>query len=461
MNWLENAEKYKEMFISDLRGVIKIPSLRNDAEAREGAPFGEDVRKALDYMMELGKRDGFKVSDVDGYACVIEYGEGDETLGVLGHLDVVPLGEGWTKDPLGGEIVDGYMFGRGVLDDKGPGMAAYYALKMLKDSGTKLNKRIMLIYGCDEETGMGCMDYYVEHAEVPQMGFVPDADFPVIYGEKGGLHLTLDGDVNTIIDTMECGSRPNIVIGRASAIVNAKLDEASFNYYLKAYDLVGSAKALSDTQTEYEIEGSFSHAAWAYKGVNAALHLFNFIGTSYDDSFAKKTYELLKDWQGASANIDFEGAYMGFLTMSLGIVEIKNGHANLLLDIRYPNDTNGDELFARMSKRLTQMQYPLELKIVKDGVPLFVDPNSDLVKTLHEVYVEYSGDTFTPDKTIGGGTYARKIPNFVAFGPEFPGRVAPEHLSVGGPHQKDEGILVDDLMKAIAIYAGAIEKLGR
>lgn len=234
MNWLEYTKNYEELFLSDLRGLINIPSLRNDEESREGAPFGEDIRRALDYMMELGKRDGFKVSDIDGYACVIEYGEGSETLGVLGHLDIVPLGEGWTKQPLGGEIVDGYMFGRGVIDDKGPGMAAYYSLKMIKDAGVQLNKRVMLIYGCDEETGMSCMDYYVKHAEVPQMGFVPDADFPVIYGEKGGLHLVLDGDVQTKIKSMNCGSRPNIVIGRAKALVDAKLDEEAFAYYLKA-----------------------------------------------------------------------------------------------------------------------------------------------------------------------------------------------------------------------------------
>ena len=158
------------------------------ASARAGAPFGEGCRKALDYMLELGRKEGFEVKDYDGYAGVISYGEGTESVGVLAHLDIVPLGDGWTKDPYGGEIEQGYLFGRGALDDKGPAMAGFYALKMLKDKGIQLDRKIMLILGCNEETGMECMKYYTQHGEIPTMGFTPDADFPVIYGEKGGLH---------------------------------------------------------------------------------------------------------------------------------------------------------------------------------------------------------------------------------------------------------------------------------
>lgn len=122
--------------------------------------------------------------DIDGYAGVIEYGEGEDTLGILGHLDIVPLGEDWTKDPLKVTVNDGYVFGRGVMDDKGPTLAAYYALKLVKELNIPLKKRVMLITGCDEESGMECMDYYVKYAEIPKMGFVPDSDFLLFMGKK-------------------------------------------------------------------------------------------------------------------------------------------------------------------------------------------------------------------------------------------------------------------------------------
>ena len=181
MNWLTELEKYQDEFIQDLKGLIAIPSVRDDSKKAEGAPFGAGCRKALDYMLELGRREGFEVKDYDGYAGVISYGDGEESVGVLAHLDVVPVGVGWSKDPFAAEIIDGYMFGRGTLDDKGPAMSGFYALKMLKDKGIKLNRKVMLILGCDEESGMECMEYYTKHGEIPTLGFTPDADFPVTY----------------------------------------------------------------------------------------------------------------------------------------------------------------------------------------------------------------------------------------------------------------------------------------
>lgn len=462
MNWLTKSDEYMKDVLSDLDGLMRIPSLRKDEEACANAPFGKGCREALDYMLALGKREGFDVLDVDGYAGVISYGQGEESIGVLGHLDIVPIGEGWTKEPLALSEENGVLYGRGVLDDKGPGMCAFYALKMLKDSGIHLDKKVMLIYGCDEESGMECMEYYAKHAEVPQMGFVPDADFPVIYGEKGGLHIELSGDCDTIIKEMHAGERPNIVIGRASATINVWKEDAldMFEYYLQIHGLQGSVSFVGE-DVEVSIEGRFAHAAMPYNGVNAALHLMNFIGHTFDDAFAKTTYALLQDWQGKPLGIDIEGAYMGFLTMSTGILDIEDKKANITLDIRYPNDADVNYIYECFQTKIKETGYPLQAKIIKDSKPLFVEPNSDLVTTLMDVYREYSGDTFTPAKTMGGGTYARKLPNFVAFGPEFPHAAGTSNVEIGGPHQKNEGIRKEDLHKAIAIYAAAIEKLAK
>lgn len=462
MNWLLELEKYKENFIKDLRGLIAIPSIRDDASSACNAPFGKPCREALDYMLELGRQEGFDVQDVDGYAGVISYGSGEESVGVLAHLDIVPLGEGWSKDPLGGEIVDGYMFGRGTLDDKGPAMSGFYALKMLRDNHIKLNKKIMLILGCDEESGMQCMDYYVEHAEVPSVGFTPDAEFPVIYGEKGGLHVRMSGTTDTIITSMHAGDRPNIVIGKATLTLSTWNDTYFnlFDFYLKSNGLKGSVSTTGKT-AELTIEGVFAHGAMPYNGVNAALHLLNFVGSAYQDKFAKDTYEMLKDWQGKPLGIDVEGAYMGFLTMNTGIINIENGEADILLDIRYPNDAVVEDIMNSFQKSAKSLQYGLDIVLEHNTKPLFVDPNSELVQTLSGVYRDYSKDEFTPNITIGGGTYAKKFPNFVAFGPEFPNQKQPENMFIGSCHQKDEAVKLDNLLMSVAIYTASLEKLAK
>lgn len=462
MNWLLELGQYKEDFIRDLRGLLQIPSVKDVDSIKEGAPFGIPCKQALDYMLALGEKEGFVTKNIDGYAGVIEYGEGEESVGVLAHLDIVPVGEGWSKDPFAGEIVDGYMFGRGTLDDKGPAMAGFYALKMLRDKGIKLNKKIMLILGCDEESGMQCMEYYVKHAEVPSLGFTPDAEFPVIYGEKGGLHVLLEGACETVIISMHAGERMNIVIGEASAEVrewnDGMLDK--FMFYLKTNGLQGSVD-YDGIRAILHVEGVFAHAAIPYNGVNAALHLLNFIGCAFGDKFAADTYTMLHDWQGKPLGIDIDGAYMGFLTMNTGIVNIENGHADIAIDIRYPNDANPDNILNGFYETAKKLEYALNITLVKDTKPLFVDPKSELVTTLSEVYREYSKDEFTPNITIGGGTYAKKFPNFVAFGPEFPNSQTPKNMFIGGCHQKDEAVKVDDLIMAVSIYTAALERLAK
>lgn len=460
MNWLEEIHHYRNDLISDIKSLIAIPSIRE--EASEQAPFGKPCREALDHMLALGEKEGFATENIDGYAGVISYGEGEDSVGVLAHLDVVPVGEGWSKDPFQAVEEHGYLFGRGVLDDKGPAVAAFYAMKMLKDKGIQLNKKIMLILGCDEESGMECMNYYVKHAQIPTVGFTPDAEFPVIYGEKGGVQVELSGKVDSVIESMHAGERMNIVIGKASCVVKEWDDRAMdlFAFYLNANGLKGSVTYVGD-KAELMIEGGFAHAAMPYLGNNAALHLLNFVGNCFDDKFAADTYAMLKDWQGKPLGIFMESPTMGFLTMSTGIVNIEQGHACIMIDIRYPQETNADIIMEGFHKTAAELEYGLSIELKKDTKPLYVDPNSELVTTLSDMYRFYSKDELTPNMTIGGGTYAKKFPNFVAFGPEFPNQKHPEGVFVGGCHQKDEGICIDDLLCATAIYAGALETLAK
>lgn len=198
-----------------------------------------------------------------------------------------------------------------------------------------------------------------------------------------------------------------------------------------------------------------------YNGENAALHILNFVGSAFDDKFAADTYEMLCDWQGKPLGIQMEGAYMGFLTMSTGIVNIEDGKADITVDIRYPNDTDAEFILNGFKQKMEAIEYELEIGKVKDSKPLFVDPKSKLVTTLEKVYREYTKDDFTPILTMGGGTYARKLPNFVAYGPEFPTTKHDTDMFIGGPHQKDEAVKVDDLLMSVAIYTAAIEELSK
>ena len=425
MDFNTEVLKYKDDFLKDLNTLVSYESVRDESTKAENAPFGKNCRDVLDAMLDMAKRDGFETKDIDGYAGVVEYGQGEETFGVLGHLDIVPLGEGWTKDPLKVTLENGYIFGRGVMDDKGPALAGYYALKMIRDLNIPLKKRVMLITGCDEESGMECMNYYVDHAEVPQMGFVPDANFPVIYGEKGGLHVGLVSSDATVIKKLHAGSRPNIVIGKADVTVDVMSyqQEDLFKFYCATQGVKGSIKRSEDGVTLH-IDGAFAHAAMPYNGVNAAVLLLNFIGEAYNDQLSKDLYFLLKDWMGKPVGIEKDGLYMSFLTMNTGIVNMENNETDILIDIRYPNDTNADEIMSKFDATCANLTSNIKAENRGDSTPLFVDPDSRLVKDLMSVYQKYTADAF-----------------------------------VGGCHQRDEGIKLDNLLQAICIYADAIVAL--
>lgn len=455
MNYQQLAEGYRDEFYDRLKELIKINSVKDEATIGEKAPFGKGCREALDYMLNLAKEDGFKTTDYDGYCGVIEYGDAEESIGILGHLDTVTLGDGWTYDPLGCEMKEGYVFGRGVLDDKGPALCGYYVLKIMRDLGIKPKRKIMLILGCDEESGMECMHYYLKHGEIPTLGFTPDADFPLIYAESGMLSFDICGKIeNNPVVSLDAGERSNIVMAKASAKMNG-IDETQkqeFNYYLKTHEVEG--KIEGDTIT---VLGKAAHAMESYVGINAGVHLLNYLGISYDNDTFTNLHSLLKDWRGSGFGIDINGAYMGFLTMNVGKMKIENDEIRITIDIRYPNDVTADELEEKIIARLHEKLPTFNLENVdKSHLPLFVDPNSDFIKVLMNAYQEITKDYNTPAQAIRGGTYAKCFKNFVAFGPEKRnGDEAPAHLNVGKIHQANEAVKFDDLIEAISIYLKA------
>ena len=175
----QQIENYKNEIIKTTQELIQIPSTHSNSDD-PSKPFGENINKSLEYMLNLGNKLGFRTKNIDGYCGYIEFGEGNELIGIIGHLDVVPEGDNWIFPPFSGTISDNKIFGRGAIDDKGPVVSSLYAMKIVKDN-YKINKRVRLILGLNEERDWQCINYYKEHEELPTIGFSPDADFPCIY----------------------------------------------------------------------------------------------------------------------------------------------------------------------------------------------------------------------------------------------------------------------------------------
>lgn len=256
MNFQNELNKNKELFINRLIELLKINSIYDETTIKEKAPFGDGIEHALTYMIELATKDGFKTVKDGGYAGHIEYGTGEEIIGILCHLDVVPVGDDWSHDPFDPITKDGKIFARGAMDDKGPTMAVYSALKIIKELNIPLKNKIRIILGTDEETGWRGIDHYFQNYEMPKIGFAPDADFPLIYGEKGIIHGYLKGNgfENEDVVMISGGSRLNIVMDKAKAITRCDHSFA-FYQYLEKHHLLGSFTQKNELY-HYEIIGT-------------------------------------------------------------------------------------------------------------------------------------------------------------------------------------------------------------
>lgn len=456
MNFLEQAKKYEQQMIEDIRQLVAIESVRDTEHASENKPFGPKIAQCLDTALNLGKRDGFKVENVDGYAGVIQYGDCEESVGLLGHLDVVPVGDrnDWHFDPLKGEIKDGFIMGRGTADDKGPTIAAYYAMKIIRDNGFKLKHNIQLILGTDEENMSEGILYYKKHRKNPIMGIVPDADFPCIYAEKGILDFESQGSIDSCISSMNAGTAFNVVIAKADAVVNKPLNQAYFEQFLLANNLTGHCFS-EDDGAHYHIEGKAFHASKPYLGINAAVKMFQFVGSCYQDEASLRLAGILSSPYGEGFKVEYDGAYMGPLTFNLGKVKIEDNHIYLALDYRYPNECVGSDLLKQSADVLSELG--LATTLVDDSKWLLSSPTSELVMTCLKHYQAMSQDTYTPPLRIGGGTYARSFDNFVACGPVFPTRPYP--IWVGNEHEVDEGFEIETMLRATSIYASILYDL--
>lgn len=464
VEWQDEAAKRKEQLVSDAQEFLRIKSVLDEEGGAEGAPFGKGINEALHYLLDKGKADGFTVKNLDGYAAHIEMGEGDEVIGVLCHIDVVPEGDGWTSDPFGAEIRDGKIFARGALDDKGPTMAAYHAMKLVKDLGLKLNKRVRMIIGTDEESNWRCVEHYFKNEEMPVMGFAPDADFPIINAEKGLIDAVLitqfpeekPSDQAVLLERFVSGRRFNMVPDLAEAVLSGPGSQEladGFDRYLAEHGIKGQA-VEKEGKIHFRVEGVSAHAMEPDNGKNAGIYLAAYLVDEKLDKHASQFLSLASDYfqddtRGKKLGIEMKDEISGDLTVNAGIISYsyENG-GKLGINIRYPVTAKSDRIQEQL-KKIPGMK----LESFSDAKPHHVDEQHPLIQKLQKVYEEQTGEK-AELISIGGGTYARSLEAGVAFGPLFPGR--PDIA-----HQKDEYMEIEDLVKAAGIYAQAIYELSK
>lgn len=444
------VKAHKNLSLKRLEGLLKIPSVLDKFDPSQESPFGKPIQEALDYMLNLAKKDGFVTKNVNNYAAHIEFGEGEEILGILCHLDVVPAPdvEKWTYGPFVPTIHDGKMIARGAMDDKGPTMAAYMALKLLRDEVKDFapKKRIRLILGTDEETGWRGVKEYFKTEEIPTIGFAPDASFPLIYGEKGiygfVFETTYQQDALIAFDAGEVG---NAVPGEARAVISVDLKDA-FLRYIDENDYHG--QVVGDT---YTIQGKSAHAMTPDSGLNAGYLMAQFLAKHIDNPYLKLINDvLLFDHHAEHLGIAMYDEEMKALTMNNGIFRYNKDEAFIDFNIRYPKGF----VLETAEKKMIELSasYGFSYRRTMHMDVHYVDPKDELVETLYNVYKEGTGDEEHLPFTIGGGTYARAIPHGVAFGMGFPGRKEVAHGT-------NEALIIEDYLSATMLYMAAIKRL--
>ena len=391
----------------------------------KGYPFGKSVNEALHYVLDLCAGFGFRTKNCNEIMGWAEIGQGEELFGILVHLDVVPAGGNWDYPPYAATIANDRIYGRGVVDDKGPAIASIYAMKDILDSGVPLNKRVRIIFGGSEENGAwDDMEYYCEHEDLPTYGITPDADFPALFGEKGIFHGTLTMPV-------EAAGIVDITGGHARNIVP---DAACIR-------LMEEGRVR-----EYTAVGKSSHGSMPQNGENAIAKLM----AKVDCPLSRIYNDIIgDDCYGGRMGIAMEDEPSGKLTLNNGMAYLEEDKVCLTLDIRYPVTVRFEPIREAVEERIKP--YGISLSVEEYMEPLYMDKDCYLIKELMSVYKEVTARDDEPF-IIGGGSYARAMDNIVAFGPVFPDRENTEH-------QANENILLADFLLLRKIYGEMIKKL--
>ena len=441
----------KEQLLQDIAALVAIDSVEGTPE--EGAPFGAGPRAALDKTLELAAGMGLATRNCENYIGYAELAGADpeKYLATICHVDVVPVGNGWSQDPFKMQIRDGWMIGRGVADDKGPMVATLYALKFLKEEGISLRYPIRAMVGDNEETHMNDVEYYLKNYPAPVFCFTPDAEFPVCNGEKGHFGAELVSPVcNGEIKEFEGGVANNAVPDRASALVETDITKLK-NAPNITLEPEGNGVRIRGW-------GKSGHAAMPEGTVNAISLIVNCllksgVCTPQEEAYLNVLHTLHADTDGSALGIAADDGLFDPLTIIGGTIEMADGVIRQSFDCRYPTNTDPEKMTAAIRKVCGGAA---TLENVSSRVPFYIDADSPAIQTLINTYNDVTGEGKKPF-TMGGGTYARHFPYAVSFGPEHTDIEIP---SFAGPmHGANEGTPFEKLVEALKIYILALLRL--
>ncbi len=449
MSFGEKILNYQDDIMNDLNELIKIRSVSSTDKAA--------ASQALEFILRRAEEMGFKTKNIDGIAGHAEYGEGEKIAAVLAHVDVVAAGDGWSTEPYQLTEKDGRLYGRGVVDDKGPAVAALYCLKALKDSGIVPNKRIRVIFGAAEEIGMHDMEKYFSVEEKPDMAFTPDSEYGICCCEKGILHIEVSAPTHdgTILTSLKAGTAINAVPSKAYALIDCTENEDhQLRRFADArkgeYDFIYTMDGLGISAT-----GKAAHASVPDEGLNAATHLIRILAANFGQLVLGSVCSFIDDavgleTDGTSLGIACSDKISGALTVNLGMIDISENNAKAYLDIRYPVTADCDEIITKISERAAYDG--LVTKVTDHELPLNVSKELPIINILKQSYKEITGKEAEIYST-GGGTYARTLGNRgVAFGPVFKG----DNAKI---HEADESIGKENFLKHAQICLEAVYRL--
>ena len=442
-------EENQEALFQNIARLVAINSV--EGEAKPGAPYGEGPAKALKEALSMAEELGLQAVNCEDKIGYAQIGQGEDYLATITHLDVVPTGDGWSSDPFTMREREGYIIGRGVMDDKGPSVLCLYALKYLKDRGVPLRYPVRALLGVNEETGMKDVEYYLEHYKAPLFCFSPDANFPLCNGEKGIYHGRMLSKVpmEKIVD-IKGGFAPNAVPDKAEAWVRS--DKTPENtervmaepagegvWHLTAVGVGGHASLPEDTVNAI--------------GVLARYLLDQGLAGEQEARFLKAVSMLNEHYDGRGLGVQADDGLFKPLTIVGGVIGVENGRMFQTVDSRYPTTMSGEKIARIITEKIGGAA---ELVTVSDAAPFYVSTDKNEVKVCIDAYNAVTGESAEP-YTIGGGTYARHFPNAVSFGPEHPERPQPDFA--GPIHGVDEAACKAWFLEALKVYIVALMEL--
>lgn len=454
-------DDHRDEIIRDICRMVSIKSVSTPGEG--GFPYGTGCKKALDEMLKMGEEYGFSSRNFEDRvgALWLEEPDGRETVGFWGHLDVVPEGSDWTMtEPYAPIVKDGMLIGRGAGDNKGPAVGIMHLMRCFKELGIRPGHALTLYLGCDEERGMSDMEYFTAHYPCPDMSIIPDSGFPVCYAEKGIIDCAVETPCfkSGILLDMNGGIASNVVPDRAYAVL--KRSEAVSAWAASLPDEY-KVEETCDTLTVRAF-GISRHSAGPQGGVNAVGKLTRILAASGLFCGAEKAgldylTAINDDYLGTALGIAREDEVSGILTCVGSMLSFPDGKARLGINIRYPVSADSDEMVRLMDGKASAGGCTFVMGT--DNRPNYYDKNRPAVGILTGVFNEFTGLEKEP-YVMGGGTYARKLPNAFAYGPGgIPTDPVPEDFFLpghGGAHAPDEALNLESLFGALKVYARAV-----